>query len=148
MCYCHKPLSSHNTVARAFLLCLCINRCTCLTMINIFSVQNPLALICSNKDPDMWLKYNKINFILCWCYMNKTTLTMQKQNIFSYFTKPQSFNTCLLLASNIWQKFLWWCQLVFRAPNMAIMNIFHNKVESFSSFILQAIAVKYTVVSL
>ena len=29
MCYCHKPLSSHNTVARAFLLCLCINRCTC-----------------------------------------------------------------------------------------------------------------------
>ena len=29
MCYRHKPLSSHNAIARAFLLCLCINRCTC-----------------------------------------------------------------------------------------------------------------------
>ena len=28
----HKPIPAHNTLARAFLLCLCINRCTCLCM--------------------------------------------------------------------------------------------------------------------
>ena len=36
MCYCHKPLSSYNTVARAFLLCLCINRCTCSSLYTFF----------------------------------------------------------------------------------------------------------------
>ena len=37
MCHCHKPLSSHNTVARAFLLCLCINRCTCVILCGIWN---------------------------------------------------------------------------------------------------------------
>ena len=53
MCYCHKPLSSHNTIARAFLLCLCINRCTCV----IYDVDCNIApLTTMNCLFSAWIK--------------------------------------------------------------------------------------------
>ena len=36
----HKPIPAHNTLARAFLLCFCINRCTCYTH---YSVGNEVT---------------------------------------------------------------------------------------------------------
>ena len=32
----HKPIPAHNTLARAFLLCLCINRCTCISLTQFY----------------------------------------------------------------------------------------------------------------
>ena len=63
MCYCHKPLSSHNTIARAFLLCLCINRCICITFSDIIR-------ICGHVVDDVitlwWSRGSWYNFSPSW----------------------------------------------------------------------------------